>query len=306
MVGRPGKMVSSEILKKYLRAGNIAAKVRDEMKRIVHEDMLIIDLCETAEETIRRMDGKPAFPCNVSINEVAAHYSSPPGDQRRIPKDSVVKIDIGVHVDGYIADTAATICFNSEYESLVYAAEEALKRAIEIIRPGLSTSQFGSEIQEVIKKRGFKPVSNLTGHQVGRYLVHAGKSLPNVFHLSAEKIRPEEVYAVEPFVTLSDAAGKVESGSDAYIFRFAKQKSLKNSDSKNLLRYIVKNFNTLPFSERWLRSYMRRNWYREAFSELFHVKSLMSYPVFVEASGKPVAQAEHTVLVDEKQVVVLT
>jgi len=299
-------VVAREIFEKYHRAGEIAARVRDEMKRIVQEDMLVIDVCEKAEEMIRWMGGKPAFPCNLSINEVAAHYSSPPGDERRIPRGSVVKVDIGVHVDGYIGDTATTVCFNPEYESLVHTAEEALEKAIKIIRPGLSISHFGSEVERVIKNRGFKPVSNLTGHQVGRYLIHTGRSLPNVSSLSIEKVHSGEVYAIEPFVTLPDAAGRVESGSEAYIFRFLKRKSLKNTASKNLLEYIAKNFNTLPFSERWLRSYMHRNWYKEAFSELLSARSLMSYSPFVEASGKPVAQAEHTVLVDEKGIVVLT
>jgi len=300
------KMVSGEILEKYQRAGDIAAEVREEMKRIVHEDMMIIDVCEKAEDLIRKSGGKPAFPCNVSINEIAAHYSSPPSDRRRIPKDSVVKIDVGVQIDGYIADTATTVCFNPEYQSLVLAAEEALGRAVEIIRPELSTSQFGSEIQKLVKNRGFKPVSNLTGHQVGRYLIHAGKSLPNVSHFSTEKIHSGEVYAIEPFVTLSDAAGRVESGSEAYILRFNRHKSLKSADSKDLLKYVVKNFRTLPFSERWLRAYMHKSWYKQAFSELLSAKCIMSYPVFIEASGKTVAQAEHTVLVDEREAVVLT
>jgi len=299
-------MVSVEILEKYRRAGETASKVREEMKKSVRENMPIIDVCDKAENLIRKMGGKPAFPCNVSINEVAAHYSSPPGDNGRIPKGSIVKIDLGVHVDGYIGDTAATVCFNSGYESLASTAEEALERAVQIIRPELSMSQFGSEIQRLIKSRGFKPVSNLTGHQVGRYLIHTGKSLPNVSHLSLEKIRSGEVYAIEPFVTLSDAVGKVESGSEAYIFRFVKHKSLKSRDSRNLLNYIVKNFRTLPFSERWLSLYLREDWYGQAFSELLSTKSLMSYPVFIEASRKPIAQAEHTVLVGEKETVVLT
>lgn len=299
-------MVSADILEKYRRAGETAAKVREEMKRFVREDMLIIDVCEKAEGMMRSMGGKPAFPCNVSVNEVTAHYSSPPGDVSRISKGSVVKVDIGVHVDGYIADTAATVCFNPEYESLVVAAEEALERGVGIIRPGLSVSKFGSQIERVIKSRGFKPVSNLTGHQVGRYLVHTGEPLPNVSHFSTEKIRAGEAYAVEPFVTLSEAAGRVESGSEAYIFRFAKRKRLKNTESKNLLRYVVKNFKTLPFSERWLSSYTYENWYKQAFSELLSSKSVMSYPVFVEATGKPVAQAEHTVFVGEREVFVLT
>jgi len=298
--------LSEETLQKHKRAGKIASEVRKEMKRTAREGMPIIDLCEAAESLIRRKGGKPAFPCNVSVNEIAAHYTSPPKDRRTIPEDSLVKIDVGVHVDGYIADTATTACFNPEYETLVQTAEEALEKAVESLRPGLFTAKFGSTIAGVIKARGFKVVSNLTGHKIGRYLIHAGKSLPNIFHISTSRVKLGEVYGVEPFVTLPDAAGKVESGAEAHIFRFLKRKSVKNPYAKQLLNHIQKNFRSLPFTERWLQGCVPPNHYRAAFTELLSSRSLIAYPVFVEASGKPVAQAEHTVLIVEDGCLVLT
>ena len=298
--------VSEDVLLKYQKAGKIAVQVREEAKRIVREGMPIIDLCEKTESLIRSMGGKPAFPCNVSINEVAAHYTSPPHDKRTIPQGSIVKVDIGVHIDGYIVDTAVTVNFNPEYEPLVQAAQEALKKAIEILRPGLFTSQFGSAIQKTIERRCLKPVSNLTGHKIERYSLHAGKSLPNVFHVSTARVDVGEVYGVEPFVTVADADGRVESGSEAHIFRFLKQKPLKNPHTKQLLSCIKENFQALPFSERWLQQCVQPEHYETAFSELCSSKSLMSYPVFVEASGKPVAQAEHTVLIVKDGCLVLT
>jgi methionyl aminopeptidase len=295
-----------EALQKHKRAGRIASEVREEMRKSVREGMPIIDICEKAESIIREKGGKPAFPCNVSVNEIAAHYTSPPKDRRTIPEDSLVKIDIGVHVDGYIADTATTACFNPEYDDLVNTAEKALKKAVESLRPGLFTAKFGSLIEGTVKARGFKVVSNLTGHKIGRYIIHAGKSLPNVFQISASRVKLGEVYGVEPFVTLADAAGKVENGPEAHIFRFLKRKALKNPYSKRLLSYIQKNFRSLPFTERWLQDLIPSNHYESAFSELLSSKSLMAYPVFLEASGKPVAQAEHTVLIVEDGCVVLT
>jgi len=295
-----------EVFQKYQLAGKIAAKVREKARRTVREGMLIFEICEKTESLIREMGGKPAFPCNVSINEVAAHYSSPPQDMQRIPENSIVKIDLGVHVDGYVADTAVTVCFNPQYKILVQTAEEALKKAVEILRPGLLTSRFGSIIQKSIKNRGFKPVSNLTGHKVERYLLHAGKSLPNVFHISTARVNVGEVYGVEPFVTVTDAAGKVESGFEAYIFRFLKHRSLKNPYAKQLLNYIREKFRGLPFTERWLQGRVPLNHYKPAFTELLSSKSLMSYPILIEASGKPVAQAEHTVLIVENGCRVLT
>jgi methionyl aminopeptidase len=298
--------IPKENLQKHRRAGKIASEVREKMKRSVREGMPIIDICERAESLIREKGGQPAFPCNVSVNEISAHYTSPPKDRRTIPKDSLVKIDIGVHVDGYIADTATTVCFNPEYKDLVHTAEEALKKAVESLRPGLFTAKFGSAVEGVVKARGFRVVSNLTGHKIGRYLIHAGKSLPNVFHVSASRVKSGEVYGVEPFVTLADAAGKVENGPEAHIFRFLKHKSIENPYSKRLLSYIQKNFRSLPFTERWLKDCIPPNHYEAAFSELLSSKSLMAYPVFVEASRKPVAQAEHTVLIVEDGCVVLT
>lgn len=298
--------LSEDALRKYQQAGRIAAEVRSQIRRIAHENMPIIELCEKTESLIRERGGRPAFPCNVSINEIAAHYTSSPGDRRTIPEDSIVKVDIGVHVDGYIADTATTVCFNPEHESMVQAAEEALGKAIEILHPGLPISRFGSIVEGTIKARGLKPVSNLTGHQVGRYQIHAGKSLPNVSHVSLSKINVDEVYAIEPFVTVADAVGRVENWAEAHIFRFQKRKSLKNPYAKQLLRYIHENFHTLPFTERWLQKCVPQNNYRDAFSELLSSRSVISYPVFIEVSRKPVAQAEHTVLIQERGCVVLT
>lgn len=298
--------IPEEVLQKHQRAGKIARKVREEMRTTVREGMPIIDICEKVESLIRKKGGKPAFPCNVSVNEIAAHYTSPPQDKRTVPENSIVKIDIGVHVDGYIADTAVTVCFNPEYDDLTNTAEEALKKAVEILRPGLSMSRFGSTIQKTIKTRGFKPVSNLTGHLIGRYVIHAGKSLPNVFHVSASRVKEGEIYGVEPFTTVAKAAGRVENGKEAHIFRYLKHKSLKDPYAKRLLNHIRKNFQTLPFTERWLQGCVPRSSYETAFSGLLSSKALISYPVFVEASGKPVAQAEHTILVVKDGCMVLT
>ena len=299
-------MLDDEAVEKYITAGQIAADVRDEVSSMIKEEMQIIDICNTAEEMIRSLGGEPAFPCNVSVNEVAAHYSSPPGDTRRIPEGSIVKVDVGVHIDGYIADTAKTICFNPDYEGLVIAAEKALERVIGMIHPGMKISDVSSKIQMVIESYGFKPISNLTGHQIGRYLIHAGKAVPNVSHISTSRFREGEVYAIEPFVTTRDASGTVKSGSEHYIFRFAKYKSPKNPDSRFLLNYIAKNFRTLPFSERWLMHLMDQERFRRVFHELLSSRSIMSYPIFFEATGRPVAQAEHTILLGKDGIIVLT
>ncbi|MCW4045081.1 MAG: type II methionyl aminopeptidase [Candidatus Bathyarchaeota archaeon] len=299
-------LYDEETLEKFRLSGKILRETREEMRSYVRENMPVIQVCEKAEALIREKGGKPAFPCNVSINEAAAHYTSPPNDTKRIPEKAVVKVDIGVHVDGYVTDTAFTACFNPEHASMTAAAEHALKTAIDNIRPEITTSKIGSAIETDIKNRGFKPISNLTGHSVGRYLIHAGTSIPNVAQFSLTKIKTGDVYAIEPFVTLPDAVGRVEDSNEVTIFRLVKAKSTKNPYAKQLLKYIEKTFRTLPFTERWLEGIVPQQQHDTAFKELLSSKSIMGYPVFIEVSRKTVTQAEHTVLITDDGCEILT
>jgi len=298
--------IDEEAFGKLKLAGRILREVREEIRSIIHEKMPVIEICERAEQLIIEKGAKPAFPCNISINEVAAHYTSPPGDTLTIPEGALVKVDLGAHIDGYVVDTAITVCFNPQYVELVRTAEKALQAAIETIRPGLPTSVLGSVIEQNIKSRGFKPISNLTGHQVGRYVVHAGTSLPNIYHPSIAKLKLGGAYAIEPFVTLPEAAGKVEDGSEVTIFRLLKPKKVGSLEARKLLGYIEENFKTLPFALRWIKNVVPKDHFNKAFHELLKAKAVIGYPVFIEVSKQPVAQAEHTVLVVEDGCVILT
>ncbi|MDR0797941.1 MAG: M24 family metallopeptidase, partial [Nitrososphaerota archaeon] len=198
-------MFDLEEIEKFRLSGKILCAAREEMRGYVKENIQVIDVCEKAEALIREKGGVPAFPCNVSINEVAAHYTSPPEDKSIIPEGATVKIDMGVQIDGYVTDTAFTVAFNSEGKNMTTTAEHALKLVIENIHNDISIGRIGGMIETTIKNHGFKPISNLTGHSVGRYLIHAGTSIPNVATLSTNKVHTGEVFAVEPFVTQPDA-----------------------------------------------------------------------------------------------------
>jgi methionyl aminopeptidase len=296
-----------EELEKFRQSGRILRETREEMRSQVKENMLIIDVCEQVEGLIRAKGGKPAFPCNVSINEVAAHYTAPPGDTSRIPEGSTVKVDLGVQLDGYVTDTAFTVSFNPEGRAMANTAEQALKVAVENIHGEMSLNKIGSLIESTIRNRGYKPISNLCGHSVGRYLIHAGLSIPNVAEaMSLSKVKTGEVYAIEPFVTLPDAVGRVDDSPQSTIYRLLKAKSVKTESAKKMLKHIEANFRTLPFAERWLIGVVPKEQHAAAFKELLSSKAVMSYPVFVEVSGKPVAQAEHTILMTPTGCEVLT
>ncbi len=299
-------LYDEEALQKFRLSGKILRETREEMRGLVNENMPIVEVCEKAEGLIRQKGGKPAFPCNVSINEVTAHYTSPPGDKSMIPPNSVVKVDIGVHVDGYVTDTAFTACFNPEYESMTETAKLALQAAVETVEDGVSPSKIGGVIETTIRNRGYRPIENLCGHSVGRYLIHAGTSIPNVHQITLGKLHTGELYAIEPFVTVQEAGGAVEDAPQKTIFRLVKSKSAKSPEAKMLLKYIEENFRTLPFAERWIVGVLSPKQHSLAFKELLASRAIMAYPVFVEVKGKTVAQAEHTVLVKEEGCEILT
>lgn len=299
-------MFDGQALDSFKKSGEIVARLRKEVPVIAKPGVEKIKVCEELERKIRDLGGRPAFPVNVGVNEVAAHYTSPPGDVSSIPPGSLAKIDFGVQVEGYVTDTSVTVCFEPRLEPLVQAADEALTNAIKAFRPGVRLSEIGSVIQSTIQRFGQRPISNLTGHKIERYTIHAGKSVPNVSGLNGSKIEEGEVYAIEPFVTLSKAAGAVVNGSSAYIYRFVKLRGATSEQSRKVLEYIQKNFSTLPFASRWLGPTFEREVAKNALVDLIKHKCLSAYPVLVEQSRSPVAQSEHTVLVNKESSSILT
>jgi len=299
-------LFDAQPLESFRKSGEIVARLRKEVPSIAKPGVPAIKICEELEQKMRDHGGKPAFPVNVGINEVAAHYTSPPGDALTIPGGCLAKIDFGVQIDGYVTDTSVTVCFEPKFQPLVQASDEALANAIRAFRPGVKLSEIGRVIQSSIQKFGLRPISNLTGHKIERFTIHAGKSVPNVSGLNGAKIEEGEIYAIEPFVTLSNAAGVVVNGSSAYIYRFVKPKGPTFDESKKVLEYIQANFSTLPFASRWLGGAFERETVKKALIDLIKHKCVSSYPVLVEQTSSPVAQSEHTVLVERDNSTILT
>lgn len=280
------------------KAGVIAARVRDTVVQEIEPGVKVLDICDRAEEMIRELGGGMAFPTNVDINNVAAHYVSPIDDDTLVPERSLVKLDVGVHVEGYIADTAVTACFDPSLSYLVEAAEAGLEAAIKTIRPGVRASDVGAAIEQAIKARGAKPISNLTGHKLARYVVHAGASIPNVASRDHHVIQEGDVYAIEPFAVPNDAEGLVTDGPPSNIYRVLKKHSLKGA-AKRMMKHIQAEHRTLPFASRWVLRRFPGPEGVSAFRELLDSKCIMSYPQLVERTRAMVAQAEHSVILTE-------
>ncbi len=294
-------MISEEVVEKYLKAGSIASRVRREAESLVKPGVSLVELTEAIESRIMELGGQPAFPVNISINDVAAHYTPMPGDQSMIPDSSVVKIDIGVHVDGYIADTATTVTLNPAYEPLLESAEKALESALKVIGNGVPVNYVGKAIEDSIRMRGFKPIRNLTGHSIDRFIIHSGVSIPNYNDYRAKHKLVDGVYAIEPFATNGEGLVKDSPTIAIYSLRGAPR------PRDELLKKLWETYKTLPFCLRWLSKTLESiDSAQRALKELTTHGRIHTYPVLVEASGGLVSQYEHTVLINGREVITTT
>jgi methionyl aminopeptidase len=283
--------LESEAHEKYREAGDILATVREEAADRVEPGASTLAVAEFAEERIRDLGGEPAFPVNVSLDEEASH-ATPAPDEGREFDDEMVCLDIGVHVDGWVADAAVTVDLSGTPD-LVAAAEDALDAALDLVEPGVSTGVIGAAIEDAIEGYGYDPIRNLTGHGLAHWDAHAGPSVPNRGVESGVALEPGHVLAIEPFATTG--RGKVGEGSAAEIYSLADDRQVRNRQARELLDTVREDHQELPFAGRWFdgpRTSM-------ALRRLVQAGVLRDYPVLKEQAGELVSQAEHTLIVTE-------
>jgi methionyl aminopeptidase len=293
-------------LQDYINAGKIASEVRENARRKDHVGSTLEDICNSIEKEINDKGGKCAFPVNVSLNDIAAHYTAEPNDSTIVKDTDLLKIDLGVQINGHIADTAVTVCYDPKYDFLVQAAESALKEAMSIIRVGTKSSDVGKTIENTTKQMGGIPIANLSGHSLEQYTIHAGKSVPNIWSIGSFSFQSTEAYACEPFVTTPEGSGFVREGKIRNIFSLVTRKRTKEDDTNKMIDFIWQKFNMLPFALRWLIPEFEEKNARELLDKLIKNKIVRSYPILVEANNQRVAQAEHTFIPQANGVLVTT
>lgn len=285
---------------KIVKAGNIAKQVKEYIKPLIKANMSLLELAEKIESKIIELGGKSAFPCNLSINNIAAHYTPSHDDQTLA--HGLLKVDFGVHVDGWVADNAFSVDLENleENKKLIKAAESALEIAEKNFKQGILLSHIGSLVKKQIESHGFSPILNLSGHEIAEYDLHAGVTVPNYDNGSNVKIE-KSLYAVEPFVTTG--TGRVHDGKPSGIYQLRSEKTPRSPIAREVLDFIAENYQTLPFCSRWIVNKLGAK-------SLFGLKqledngNLHQFPQLLESYGK-VAQAENTILVD-KEVIVTT
>ncbi|MFZ0202341.1 MAG: type II methionyl aminopeptidase [Nitrososphaeraceae archaeon] len=286
-----------DFLECYLKAGKIASEQREKTRRKDHVGSTLLTICESIEREIQEKGGMPAFPVNVSLNDIAAHYTAEPNDETIVRENDVLKIDIGVHVEGYIADTAVTVSNDPRHDSLIKSAENALNEAVRISRVNTKASEIGKLIENTISNTGFKPIQNLSGHSLAQYTIHAGKSIPNIRTVGPSfSLLSSQAYAIEPFVTMKDGQGVVFEGNIRNIFAIISRKPVKDEFVNEFLTYLWNKFRTLPFALRWILDRYEEGEARRLLDILVKKRNIHAYPILIEGKNKFVAQAEHTIV----------
>jgi methionyl aminopeptidase len=278
-------LVDNNILEKYREAGRILTEVKDNAVKRVKVGASLLELAEHIESSIKDKGAGVAFPTNISINEEAAHATPSTNDKRVFGRD-LVKLDIGAHIDGYIADTAVTIDLGSN-QQIVKASQTALDAAIEIVKAGINTSEISEIIEKTITSFGFNPIVNLTGHGLEQYVQHAPPSIYNKRTETGVNLKEGQVIAIEPFT--SNGEGRVYEAGHVEIFSLLDLKPIRSSDARIVLREI-ETFKTLPFAKRWLKGRVDMS-----LRQLEAAGIIRSYPVLKDHGL--VSQSEDTVIV---------
>ena len=283
--------LTADRYEKHREAGEILAEVREETAERVEVGASHLEVAAYAEERIRELGGEPAFPVNISIDHEAAHATPTPDDDATFGEE-MVNLDIGVHVDGWLADTAITVDLSGTPD-LAAAPAEALEAALDVIEAGVETGEIGAEIEAVVDGYGYNPVVNLTGHGLGHWEQHTEPNIPNRGVEQGVELEAGDVVAIEPFAT--DGGGKVNEGSHEEIYSLEREASVRNRQARAALEQIVEEFKTLPFARRWLETDRAEM----ALRRLARDDVVHGYPVLQEQEGCLVSQTEHTVIVTE-------
>ncbi len=286
--------MEKEVLKKYEEAHRISEEAIKFSRPLVKEDVKVIDVAEKIEKKIIELGGKPSWPVNTSVNEIAAHYTPDINDSLVFKENDLVKIDLGVQVDGYISDRAFTVFIGHKTHPLIETSERAVAEVMKALKPGVKVFEISGIIENVVTEAGFNPIRNLAGHSVERYNQHAPPSIPNAKNNSQEEIGNETPIAIEIFTT--DGIGWVKESTPVSIYRFREDKPVRMWEAKKILELSKTEFDKLPFCPRWIKNISPMK-IQMALRQLLEVEAIESYPPLREESNKNVAVYEDTTIV---------
>ena len=295
--------MNSDEIEKWRQAGSLASEALQFGKSIIEKKKSMLDVTEEIENYVRDKGGELAFPTNLAINNVGAHWTPSSKNKEKFCEGDLVKLDVGVHIEGYIGDNALTIEIGTDkYRRMIEASREALNKAIEISAAGISVGVIGHAVQETIERYGYRPIANLTGHRIKRYNLHSGVSIPSVRERGGPVLKTGDIVAIEPFVT--DGAGRVGGKRNSNIYHLRQIRNIRDEKATELMIEIRDRYKGLPFAERWLHTFQKDA--TKNLQKLIRAGIVSYYPVLDELGKGMVAQSEHTLMITSSGNEVLT
>ncbi len=289
--------MDAKAIEKFIKAGKLTAEAKKFAEGLVKEGAKIVEIADAIESKIKHLGGKPAFPVNISINDIAAHYVPKINDTTVLKKGDLVKIDFGAHIDGYAGDIAFSVSIgkNAENDALIEASRAALDAAIAIVKPNVEVCKIGAAIDAVAKKADLQTIKNLSGHSIKHFDLHTEPTIPNFDNSDKTKLESNTIIAIEPFMTTGK--GFVTEAENCEVYKLMKIAPIRD---KEVIIYVQQEYNTLPFAKRWLAEKFGVAKTANAIREAVSRGILHEFRTLREVSGAKVAQAEHTILVADK------
>ncbi|KAN0085207.1 Peptidase M24, structural domain containing protein [Elaphomyces granulatus] len=309
--------MNNDFLQEYREAAEVHRQVRQYAQKTIKPGQTLTEIAESIEDAVRALTGHQGleegdnllggmgFPCGLSVNNCAAHYTPNAGNKMVLQQGDVMKVDFGSHINGRIVDSAFTMAFDPVYDNLLAAAKDATNTGVREAGIDVRMSDIGAAIQEAMESyeveiKGttypVKCIRNLNGHNIDRHIIHGGKSVPIVKGGDQTKMEEGEVFAIETF----GSTGKGFVRDDLEVSHYAKIPEAANvplrlSSAKNLLNVITRNFGTIPFCRRYLDR-LGQEKYLLGLNNLVSAGIVQDYPPLCDTKGSYTAQFEHTLL----------
>ena len=295
--------MNPEEIEKWKTAGKLARDALHFGRNLIEAEKSMLNVTEKIESFVKKHGGELAFPTNLAVNNVGAHWTPSSKSSEIFCKGDVVKLDVGVHIDGYIGDNALTLEIGTtNYTKMIEASREALNAAINVAVAGVNVGTIGHAVQDTIEKYGYRPIANLTGHRIKRYNLHSGVSIPSIRERGGPTLNNGDIVAIEPFVT--DGAGRVGGKRNSNIYHLRQIRKVRDEKATELMKEIQERYKGLPFAERWLHEFQDDA--TKNLQKLMRAGIVSYYPVLDELGNGIVAQSEHTLLITNNGNEVLT
>ncbi|GJP87809.1 hypothetical protein CBS76997_3563 [Aspergillus niger] len=309
--------MKNDFLQEYRQAAEVHRQVRQYAQKTIKPGQTLTEIAEGIEESVRALTGHQGleegdnlkggmgFPCGLSINHCAAHYTPNAGNKMVLQQGDVMKVDFGAHINGRIVDSAFTVAFDPVYDPLLAAVKDATNTGIREAGIDVRMSDIGAAIQEAMESYEVeingtmypvKCIRNLNGHNIDQHIIHGGKSVPIVKGGDQTKMEEGEVFAIETFGSTGKGYVREDMETSHYaLIPDHSQVPLRLSSAKNLLNVINKNFGTLPFCRRYLDR-LGQDKYLLGLNNLVSSGIVQDYPPLCDIKGSYTAQYEHTIV----------